>query len=71
MLLATCANSPVPMRLLERAIAEQEEVEVYSMRKSVMGCSLLDVTISDEGGIEIVKVHQLTWKVLRATFLSG
>ena len=74
MLLAACANSPVPMRLVERAVAEQEEVKVYSMRKSVIGCSLLDVTITkslDEGGIEIVKVHELTWKALKATFLSG
>ena len=62
------------MRLVEHAVAEQEEVKVYSMRKSVIGCSLFDVTSTkslDEGGIEIVKVHELTWKALKATFLSG
>ena len=73
MLLATCANSPVPMRLVERAVAKHK-VKVYSVRKSVKKCSILDVTSTkslDEGGIEVVKVHQVTWRALKVTFLSG
>ena len=74
MLLAACANSPVPLRLVERAVAEQEEVKVPFIRRSVQRCLLFDVTSTkslDEGGIEIVKVHELTWKALKVTFLSG
>ena len=58
---------------MERAVAKQK-VNVYSVRKSVKVCSLFDVTSTkslDEGGIEIIKVHQLTWKALKTTFLSG
>ena len=73
MLLAACAPSPVPLRLVQRAVAEQK-VQVPSVRRSVKRCLLFDVTSTkslDEGGIEIVKVHELTWKALKVTFLSS
>ena len=47
---------------------------MYSVRKSVKACSLFDVTSTnslDEGGIEVVKVHQVTSRALKAIFLSG
>ena len=61
------------MRLVQRAIAKQK-FKVPFVRWSVKSCLLFDVTITkslDEGGIEIVKVHELTWKALKVTFLSG
>ena len=56
------------MRLVERAVAIQK-VNVYSVRKSVKACSLFDVTSTkhlDDGGIEVVKVHQVTSRALKA-----
>ena len=73
MLLAACAHSPVPLRLVQRAVPEQK-VQLPSVRRSVKSCLLFDVTSTkslDDGGIEIVKVHKLTWKALKVTFLSG
>ena len=61
------------MRLVQHTIAKQK-FEVPFVRWNVRRCLLFDVTSTkslDEGGIEIVKVHELTWKALKVTFLSG
>lgn len=67
LLLASCANSPIPIRLVERTLAEHK-VKVYTVRR----CALVDMTSTkglSDGGIEVVKVHQLTWRAFKIKFL--
>ena len=66
-LLAACAQAPVPLSLVARVLGvpiDSRELE------DVLNCALLSPPSRELGNIETVSVHQVTRSVLKDLFLK-
>ena len=67
-LLATCAQAPVPLRLVTRVLQAQQDNEELWGVEDVCNCMLLS-PVELVGGVKTLSVHQVTRSVLKDLLL--
>ena len=67
-LLAACAQAPVPLSLVARVLGLQPDSREL---EDVHSCGLLSLTSAGLGDIETVSVHQVTRCVFKDLFLRN